>query len=328
MKKFMKHCAILAFVFAVAGCILGLIGSTVAGGTAVAQALENATGGRFHLGPGRWWNWHWIEKEEVIDDISDIIDGGTVDYDINDVSMFDDDYGIMNGNVDRYCPGTDIRNLEIEVGGCQLETRSSGDDSIYLEVENAHKFQGYVSEGTLYIRATAGSALNWTDIGKRKIMLYLPDGFYFDEANIEVGAGELRLDDLYTDKAKLEVGAGLIILESAQVQDLEVSVGAGGVQLNDMLITELNAEIGMGEFLAEGILNGDADVSCSMGNIEMTLEGSEEEFNYRLEGSMGNISVGQDSFSGFSSERNIDNHADKEMEIECSMGNITIDFRH
>ena len=65
-----------------------------------------------------------------------------------------------------------------------------------------------------------------------------------------------------------------------------------------------------------------------MGNIEMTLEGSEEEFNYKLEGSMGNISVGQDSFSGFSSERNIDNHADKEMEIECSMGNITIDFRH
>ena len=328
MKKFMRRCVILAFIFAVTGCVLGLIGSTVAGGTAIAQAVENVTGGRFHLGPGRWWNWHWIEKEEVIDDISDIIDGGTVDYDIKDASMFDDDYGIMNGNVDRYCPGTDIRKLEIEVGGCQLETRRSGDDSIYLEVENAHKFQGYVSEGTLYIRATAGSAVNWTDIGKRKIMLYLPDGFYFDEVDIEVGAGELRLDDLYTDKAKLEVGAGLIILESAQVQDLEVSVGAGSVQLNDMLITELNAEIDMGEFLAEGILYGDADVSCSMGNIEMTLEGSEEEFNYKLEGAMGNISVGQESFNGVSGERKIDNHADKKIEIECSMGNITIDFRH
>lgn len=328
MKKFMKCCAILAFIFAVAGCVLGLIGSSVAGRTAIAQAVEDATGGRVRLGWGRWLNWHWNDGEEVVEGITDIIDNGVVDYDINDASMFDSGYSIMNGNVDRYCPGSDIRKLKIEVGGCQLETKRSGDDSIYLEAENAHKFQGYVSEHTLYIKATAGSAVNWTDIGKRKIILYLPENFYFDQANIEVGAGEIRFDEFYADEAELEVGAGQIILESPQVRKLEVSVGAGSIQLNDMLITKLDAEVGMGEFLAGGIVNGDVDVSCSMGNIEMTLEGREEEFNYKLEGAMGNISVGQDSFSGLSSERNIDNHADKEMKIECSMGNITVDFRN
>ena len=41
MKKFMKRCAILAFIFAVLGCVLGMVGSTIAGRSSISQMLED-----------------------------------------------------------------------------------------------------------------------------------------------------------------------------------------------------------------------------------------------------------------------------------------------
>lgn len=324
MKKFMKRCAILAFIFAVLGCVLGMVGSTIAGRSSISQMLEDISGGRIHAGEG-WRNWHMEMGSDFLEDIGDALDD--VDYDIQDASTFDREFEVMTGNVERYCPGQNIRNLEVEVGGCQLETKISEDDSIYLEAEHAHKFQGYVSGDTLYVRATTGSVKDFAEVSKRRIILYVPQDYFFEQVKIEVGAGELSFADLHAESANLEVGAGRIVLDGVQAQDLELSVGAGSIELFDMSIAKLEAEVGLGEFRAEGSIESEADVQCSMGNVEMTLDDREEAFNYHLEGSMGNISLGSESYSGFSSERKIDNHADKEMEIECSMGNISIDFR-
>ncbi len=326
MKKFMKGCAITAFIFAVLGCVLGMIGSTMAGRTTISQVVEAATGGRVYLNPEKWWSWSMNMGGDILDEIGDIDFIG--DFDIGDASMFDANKDIyFEGDVEKYCPGTDIRDLEIEVGGCFLETKVSGDDRIYLEMKNAHKFQGYVEDGTLYIRATTGSVNHWSDIGSRVITLYLPENYSFHEVKADLGAGEMRFDGLKAEEVSLESGAGRIAVNSVQAKSLELSIGAGSIELTDMEVDTLEAEVGMGEFLADGAINGSASVECSMGNVEMVLEGSEKDFNYQLEGSLGNIDVGDERFSGFSQEKEIKNHVGKDMEIECSMGNISIRFR-
>ena len=134
-------------------------------------------------------------------------------------------------------------------------------------------------------------------------------------------------EGLNADEASLEAGAGRIVANSPRIKTLDISIGAGSIELTDMEIGRLEAEVGMGEFLADGSLDKSANVNCSMGNVEMIIDGSEEDFNYYLDGAMGNISVGDASFSGFSQEKKIDNKAHKDMEIECSMGNISISFQ-
>lgn len=330
MKGFMKGCAITALIFAILGCVLGMIGSSMAGRTTISQVVDAVTGGRVHMNPEKWWSWSMNIGEDILDDIGDIDMGdfGIGNFEIGDASMFDADKDIyFNGDVEKYCPGTDIRNLEIEVGGCYLETQVSKDDRIYLEMENAHKFQGYVEDETLYIRATTGSVTHWSDIGSRKIILYLPENYSFHEVEVELGAGGMTFDGLNADEISLEAGAGKIVVNSPKAEKLELSIGAGAIELTDMEVDTLETEVGMGEFLADGAVGRKANVSCSMGNVEMVLEGSEQDFNYHLDGSMGNIDVGGRSFSGFSQEKEIDNEAGKDMEIECSMGNISISFR-
>ena len=118
------------------------------------------------------------------------------------------------------------------------------------------------------------------------------------------------------------------MLDDIKVQELDVSIGAGRIDITGMEAGELNAEVGMGELLADGAVSGNVDVECAMGNVEIGLAGSENDFNYYLEGSMGSIQVGDSGYisGGFSQKRTIDNNASKEMEIECAMGNITIWF--
>lgn len=332
MKKFMKRCLILVLVFAVIGTILGIAGGSVAGRATVSQVVETVTGGRVHL------NLDWNQFGFTMGDgffgsiFGDSDEAGqyAVDtgiYDIDDATMFDKGRDVYKGDVDKYCPGGGIRHLDVEVGGCSFETEVSDDDNIYLEVKSAHKFQGFVKDGTLYIKAANGSLTNWSDVSDFRIILYLPEDYRFDEADVSMGAGKMRLVGLDVREASLDVGAGQITVEDVCADELEISIGAGEIALENMEVYRLDVTVGMGYFAADGAINGSAQIECSMGNVEMELDGAQKDFNYQLEGSMGNIDLGNESFSGFSQERDIDNGADKDMEVECSMGNITIKFR-
>ena len=60
-----------------------------------------------------------------------------------------------------------------------------------------------------------------------------------------------------------------------------------------------------------------------MGSIYAELEGKEEEFDYDLECSMGNIAInGQD----YAFDRKVDNHAQKKMKLSCVMGSMEVLF--
>ena len=63
-----------------------------------------------------------------------------------------------------------------------------------------------------------------------------------------------------------------------------------------------------------------------MGNAELYLDGCMEDYNYEIECATGNVEIDDESFSGLAAERVINNDADAVMNIECSMGNVTVGF--
>ena len=357
MKKFMKGCGILALVLIGVGVTLGMAGRSVAGQATIRAVVEDVTGGRIRMDGGNWWGWNFVinhhnayaQEYDVVEQVlsveqtdvlsivegDDVIDGGYASedwetgweglYDIEDAFDFDEVYQIWKGNVAKYQLGTDIEDLDIELGGGSFTTIVSDDDNFYVEAEGVHKFQGFVEDNTLYIKSTSTSR---GGSQKGEVTLYVPENYYFEEVEIDVGAGALWFSNLNAQEASLEVGAGSIALNDPKVQDLDVSIGAGKIDMTGMEAGNLDVEVGAGELIAEGTVLNNADVECAMGNVEIGLAGSENDFNYYLEGHMGSIQVGDSGYisGGFSQKRTIDNRASKEMEIECSMGNITIWF--
>lgn len=343
MKRFMKGCAVVALIFAVLGSALAFVGSSVAGRTTIGQVVETVTKGRVHVDSHRWWNWHVRvddglidagiadlaeELEDAYDDAYDIdtIDTGYDEDADNEPVTFVSEYEIAKGDVEKFCPGADIRKLEIEVGGCNFTVLESEDEFLYLEAYNTYKFQSYLKGGTLHIKSESRPGVNWPDSDGCEIILYVPYAYRFEKVEADLGLGYLSFGDLYTDDLSLEVGAGEIDLNRLEAQKTDISVGAGSVIITDMSVDQLDAEVGMGSFQAEGNINEKADIECSMGYVSMYLNAGEDDFNYDLEGSMGNIEIGSMSFSGFAQEKKIENGASKSIDVECSMGDISILF--
>jgi len=320
MKKFMKSCAITALVLLILGFSLAIIAGSVRGKAAIKEVVEAVTGGRIHVNLEGGENWGIYVDEKALFGIKN----GFV-YNIEDSMIFDSNFEIFKGNVGKYSVGSDVRALDIEVGGCEFRVKSSGDDNFYVEAINTNKFQGFVKGQILYVKGTMSTGL-LDDFGDCKITLYVPDGYYFDSVEAELGAGMIELDSLKSRETRLDVDAGQIIISSVQSDKLRLAIGMGEILLADMEVQNLEAEVDMGHLHAEGSILGDATIECDMGSIEMVIKGAWEDFDYNLECGMGNLVVGDDSFSGLSNEKKVNNGTGKSMNVECNMGNMEITF--
>lgn len=334
MKRFMKGCAVTALIFAVLGSVLAFVGGSVAGRSTVAEVVEAVTRGRVKVDSGVWWNWHVRGWDGLVDaKLANLAeaDGSETDYGSGDFGddnpvAFIDDYEIKEGDVDRFCPGENISNLDIDVGACSFAVEPVDGDYIYLEAVHVYKFQSYLKEGTLHIKHEGKRPGEWPIDEDSRITLYVPDGYQFGKVEAQIGAGYLFLGDVWADSISLEAGAGEIDMGYVDVAKMDISIGAGSVTIDYMEADNLDAEIGMGQFQASGDIYRKADIECSMGDVTLYLEGAEESYNYQLDGAMGNIDIGSNGYSGFSQEKRISNGASRDIEVECSMGNVSILF--
>ena len=320
MKKFMKSCAIAALIMTVLGLGLALAAGTVKGSAKITEVVERVTGKRIHINLG----WDSFPFGIFVDD--DWFEDRYWNYKLEETGIFDDGHEVLKGDKATLYPDTDavIKELDIELGGGSFETRISDTGEFYVKTSGMDKIQVYEENGVLHIKSVNTRVRLTANYGK--VIFYVPENYYYEEVEIELGAGEMTFDDLNAKKVSMEVGAGVIRCKSISAQELEVSVGMGQIQLSKMDVDKLEAEVGMGEFTGSGVINNSGKLECSMGNVELRLDGSSQDYNYKLEAAAGNVDIGRDSFSGLATERRINNNAARTLEIECSMGNISVQF--
>lgn len=316
MKRFMKGCAITALIFVVLGLILGIVAGNARGRIAIQDAVEAITGGRVRLQLGG--------LREVGDDLMEQI-GGEGYYDIEDAIPFADGYDILEGDVERYALTGDIRNLDIEIGGCVLYLEQSPDADFYLEAKNMKSLQGYVEGDTIYVKALRNGNI-WDEIKNCEITLYVPQGVYLDGADMSVGAGSIQIEELYAGEISLEAGAGEITAQRLQADTLDMSVGAGLIEVYELEARQLDGEVGVGHLYLEGNVTEHGDIQCSMGSVEMYLEMGEEDYNYAVECGMGSVEIGGRAYSGLAREQYVDNGAARQIDVDCAMGSVEIYF--
>lgn len=318
MKKFMKGCAITALILLLLGVAMAVVAVAVKGTTSIGDVVESVTGGKIHVDL----------------DPSDMdwgIFSGDGYYDIENEMMFDEDYAVVtSGGVEKSTLGSDIHNLNIEVGGCEFIMEESEDDNFYLTAYGMGKLQYYVESDTLYIKSTRKMkkvADLLDEINGHKIILYVPEKYNFESVNAEMGAGLLEMNDIIAKDIYLEVGAGQITVDYLQAKDCSIKVGMGEIVVDDMQVGNLSAETGMGHLVMTGTVNGDLTAECSMGAIEIELTGEERDFNYKLDAAMGAVVIGTEEYSGLGQERRVDNGSNKTMSVDCAMGAIEITFK-
>ena len=309
MKNFTKGMLIAAGIFGAVG-----IGLTAAGGV-MGASMSELTG---------------VESLKrvllVADgdyDYDDSDDYDSDDYDSDDYDD-DDDYDDSSDydDSDDYDDSEDYARAEDEEDGtvyqlkyqpAKLDIELKYDDLI-LEEGDSFCVRVYDDSGknvtvkesldTLKVRSTKKLSKN------RKVCISYPADVKLQELEIEMGAGTVYLNrDIETEKLSVEMGAGEFDSKNpvtAEEADLEIGTGS-------MTFADLSARKTDGE--------------CGLGELDLTLTGTQEDYNYDLECGVGNLDVGSDSYSGLGREKSISNKgADRKLNLECGMGNVSVDF--
>lgn len=337
MKKFTKGCLITALVLFIFGCAFyGICGFM--GGFRQLEAWQgyvfNFWGREFRLaysGFGLWYitdsdGMRWSDEDwpEIMSDAARV--------------------GAGEAEQTEY-RASDVRNIDIEFGGSNLAILESEDDYIRIERDaDAREVKYQLRNGTFRLYSQK-SYKWWHGTHEGTVYLYLPKDMNPDSIDIEIGAGGLSSIALAAEEIDIETDAGTTVIKGLYGKKIDVSANAGAVNILEMTAGTVSANVGAGALTIqnlstenmeletsagmmeiEGKVARNVEIECGVGSVSMTLQGAETDYDYQLECSMGEIDINGNKYTGIAKEKDIRNGGKGTIDIECSMGNVEIQF--
>ncbi len=204
----------------------------------------------------------------------------------------------------------EVNEIDMDIAAGRVEVLPCDGPDVRIETDGISeklKLRCYMDGRELKLETT-DHIRHLVNVGIGTIYLYVPREMWFDEVSMKVGVGELHVQSIYARK-------------------LSVDVGAGSAALDDFKAGEASFECGTGEIVAAGDVETELDIEAGIGSIECTMAGQESDYNYDIGCDIGSVSCGNREYSGLARNTEIDNNAGKNMDIECGIGDVTVNFR-
>ena len=309
MKKFTKGMLIAAGIFGAVG-----IGLTAAGGV-MGASMSELTGvkslKRVLLVTDGDYDYDDSDDYDDADDYDDRDDyDGDDDDDCDDSDDYDDSEDYVRAVDENEEDGT-VYQLKYQPTKLDIELKY---DDLILEEGDSFCVRVYDDSGknvtvkessdTLKVRSTKKMSKT------RKVCISSPEHVKLQELEIEMGAGTVYLNrDIETEKLSVEMGAGEFDSKNpVTAEEADLEIGTGSMTFADLSAKKISGE-------------------CGLGELDLTMTGTQEDYNYDLECGVGNLDVGSDSYSGLGREKSISNTgADRKLDLECGMGNVSVNF--
>ena len=225
---------------------------------------------------------------------------------------------------------SEVKNIKMELGAGEIELKKSTNGNFHVGEGDNMKIVSDFSDGTLRIRTENKSTVqilgfNTGSVSAGSAVIYLPEQAY-EEISLDMGAGTCTGELPDCNKLSIRLGAGECEFDYIKAGEVELDVGAGECKIGLLEADEINADIAMGEFEAKAQINKELDAKVGMGEINMSIIGEEADFDYDVEVGAGEVRIGSRSYSGVGSGGSQENDTGREIEVECGMGEATINF--
>lgn len=215
---------------------------------------------------------------------------------------------------------TDVSSLNIDLNCTNLEIKKG--DTFKVETNNS-KISFEEKNGDIKIKETSKNWLTSNNI-KSRVVVYIPENINIEKATIKTGAGKVNIGTLNAKDFDLELGAGDVYIENVIITgDCKIDGGVGKTELKSCKINNLNANLGMGEFKFYGKLTGKSKVDSGMGAVNITLNGSKDDYKFEINKGIGNVTLdGQNVSDGTYCNGN------DYLKIDGGIGETKIDFEN
>ncbi len=309
MKPLIKFCLILCAVLTVLG--FAGVGTGIAMGIRPSQLINLAR-------------------------YSDSFDSHTF-YDTSNIQDFDHMSENSSTKSSEYYEFYDIRHLNFYFSLCNLKIRSHDKDYVSLEAANS---------GTTFRCSQEGNELILEDRRKKRpfhnnmdsalhLTLYLPSQ-ELEKADIEIEVGNITIDWLSAGSVELKSGVGELNGTDLTAENIDIILGVGDLSLENVTSSQdCSIECGTGNLTVGHYKGADLKLDCGVGDITVTAAGKRQDYNYKLDCGLGDIHLNRQlqdpdsrQHSGYEPGCfiNVDNQADQELDIQCGLGNLKLNF--
>ncbi|MDR1800389.1 MAG: DUF4097 domain-containing protein [Lachnospiraceae bacterium] len=333
MKKGWKRFWIACLIIIGIGVVLLGIGA-VAGARPqeVADAIDNGWyWGPFMRGPSKYTStedktYSFADVTELkldLDAITCVVQSGNVDAVMVEATNFNSHYEI---------------SCDQDGAKLTVKTKISGDwlgrihffyneePTVTITVPDDTRYK------TLNVDGSVGNyEINNISADKMKINvdageLYIT-GISTDELDLEVSAGNVELQKgSASEKMKIEVGAGEVSAYDISTGALEVEVSLGRAVIDGYSVSEAKFSVGAGDLTGYGKATEKTKIDCNLGNVELVLNGKESDYDYSVDCGVGDVSVGDYTYSGLGNAKAVDNNGQYELDINCGAGTVKVEF--
>ncbi len=230
---------------------------------------------------------------------------------------------------------SELKAVALDVSVGYVDVRVG--DSYSLEVQGPLKMESSFVDGVwtitskIDLESVRTSSENWKS-GPRfyrggedittQYVLTLPKEVAELSAGLEMGV--MDLDGLVMGRAALTQNLGLMRVAHCEADDLNVDVDLGAAEIKGFETDNCTLKVGLGNIDYEGSVAEILDANCDLGNISCKLE-KPERYGYTVDVSLGNITIGEQSFSG-SRQDSKDSDLHPLYRLTCGLGNIDVTF--
>ncbi len=208
-----------------------------------------------------------------------------------------------------------IKELEVDISDVNVQIDEY--DGRYLAVETFDIPQTVLDE----ISYTTDESTLKIELKDSKKMKRLLSGNTKAMIRIKVPYHSLQ-------EAEVSVGAGSLYIGQLQAKELQVEIGAGQAKVNQFTADCAEFHCGAGEMQ----MTGDAqkvNIECGIGSIIYQAKGAQEDYDYQIGSSLGEVTVGDRSFDGIGSGATISKDgAEKELYVDCGIGQVQVEFQN
>ncbi len=218
-----------------------------------------------------------------------------------------------------------VESLDIDITHGDVEFVSGSEFEIMVSNADTCEVNSSLSDNSTMKFEVVGKGL-LSAVESPKIVITLPEGFVAKKADIELAAGEMRLDNLSADIFDIEIGAGNCVINNVDVTDkFGACVGAGKLSVGNGNIVNLDFECGAGKAeILNGTVTGNMDIECGMGAVELNVNMNKDNYYFDVECGLGSVVLGEDSFNGITEKTLGDKNAPYRADIECGIGKVSV----
>ena len=204
-----------------------------------------------------------------------------------------------------------VSNIELEFLAGNLEICYGDVRDIQIEHQNAAEFGWTCDEDTLRIWKDTV----FEDNSDVFLKIILPKNTTYEKIYLEIGASQAKIRDIIAE-------------------EIDISVGTGKADIRDLQAEVLSLEVGAGELNVWNLDAKDLDIEAGIGQVNVEVDGVESAYDYKVECGIGEVKIGETSYSGWGTEHHSSHHekkhhgedSDCKIDIKCGIGQVNVKF--